>query len=122
MALSCLALRAQDVLWYDTPAESWLQALPLGNSHMGAMVFGGAAYYWDLLDRGESLSQNIDRLFFAKNGDLVLSFRYSHPTRLIGYLFTCFFIAALEFSTFFDYITMMPVIRAWITGIMTFSF
>ena len=40
----------------------------------GYMVFGGAAYYWDLLDRGESLSQNIDRLFFAKNGDLVHEF------------------------------------------------
>ena len=34
---------AQDRLWYDSPAEVWLQALPLGNSHMGAMVFGGTA-------------------------------------------------------------------------------
>ena len=28
-------------LWYDTPAACWLEALPLGNSKMGAMVFGG---------------------------------------------------------------------------------
>ena len=28
-------------LWYDTPASCWLEALPLGNSKMGAMVFGG---------------------------------------------------------------------------------
>jgi len=28
-------------LWYDKPATHWLEALPLGNSHMGAMVFGG---------------------------------------------------------------------------------
>ena len=28
-------------LWYDKPANIWLEALPLGNSHMGAMVFGG---------------------------------------------------------------------------------
>ncbi len=27
-------------LWYDTPASCWLEALPLGNSKMGAMVFG----------------------------------------------------------------------------------
>ena len=27
-------------LWYDHPAEIWLEALPLGNSHMGAMVYG----------------------------------------------------------------------------------
>ncbi|MCQ2258918.1 MAG: glycoside hydrolase family 95 protein [Bacteroidaceae bacterium] len=28
-------------LWYDKPATHWLEALPLGNSRMGAMVFGG---------------------------------------------------------------------------------
>jgi hypothetical protein len=38
------------------------------------MVFGGAPYYWSLLDKSESLSQNIDRLFFAKNGDLAHEF------------------------------------------------
>lgn len=27
-------------LWYDCPAEIWLEALPLGNSSLGAMVFG----------------------------------------------------------------------------------
>ena len=30
-----------EVLWYDAPATVWLEALPLGNSNMGAMVFGG---------------------------------------------------------------------------------
>lgn len=28
-------------LWYDRPAAVWTEALPLGNGHMGAMVFGG---------------------------------------------------------------------------------
>ena len=28
-------------LWYQAPATHWLEALPLGNSRMGAMVFGG---------------------------------------------------------------------------------
>lgn len=28
-------------LWYDAPAKHWLEALPVGNSHLGAMVFGG---------------------------------------------------------------------------------
>ena len=28
-------------LWYDTPATCWLEAVPLGNSRLGAMVFGG---------------------------------------------------------------------------------
>ena len=30
-----------EVLWYDAPATVWLEALPLGNSNMGAMVYGG---------------------------------------------------------------------------------
>ena len=29
------------LMWYDSPAQIWLEALPLGNSHMGAMVYGG---------------------------------------------------------------------------------
>ena len=28
-------------LWYDEPATVWLEALPLGNSRMGAMIYGG---------------------------------------------------------------------------------
>ena len=33
----------KSVLWYQQPAETWLEALPLGNGRMGAMVFGGTA-------------------------------------------------------------------------------
>ena len=29
------------VLWYRQPAQKWLEASPLGNGFMGAMVFGG---------------------------------------------------------------------------------
>ena len=28
-------------LWYDRPATQWVEALPLGNSRIGAMVYGG---------------------------------------------------------------------------------
>lgn len=28
-------------LWYGKPASHWLEALPIGNSHLGAMVYGG---------------------------------------------------------------------------------
>ena len=31
------------VLWYPTPAGQWVEALPVGNGRMGAMVFGGTA-------------------------------------------------------------------------------
>ena len=27
-------------LWYSSPASHWLEALPVGNSHLGAMVYG----------------------------------------------------------------------------------
>jgi len=32
-----------NLLWYETPAEKWVQALPVGNGRLGAMVFGGTA-------------------------------------------------------------------------------
>ena len=30
-------------LWYRHPAQAWLEALPVGNGRLGAMVFGGTA-------------------------------------------------------------------------------
>jgi alpha-L-fucosidase 2 len=30
-------------LWYRQPAERWVEALPIGNGRLGAMVFGGVA-------------------------------------------------------------------------------
>ena len=38
-----LQLKAQDdemKLWYDRPAERWVEALPLGNGRIGAMIYG----------------------------------------------------------------------------------
>jgi len=32
-----------NILWYDNPADEWVQALPIGNGRLGAMVFGGIA-------------------------------------------------------------------------------
>ena len=31
------------VLWYKQPAKEWIEALPVGNGRLGAMVFGGIA-------------------------------------------------------------------------------
>ncbi len=30
-------------LWYEKPASKWTEALPVGNGHLGAMVFGGTS-------------------------------------------------------------------------------
>ena len=42
MALVAVAMSAQQhKLWYNKPASHWLEALPIGNSSLGAMVYGG---------------------------------------------------------------------------------
>jgi alpha-L-fucosidase 2 len=49
------------VLWYTRPAAVWNEALPLGNGHLGAMVFGG----------GNSVPDNGDLQDPAKNADIL---------------------------------------------------
>ena len=40
-SLTVLSAQAQQhKLWYSQPARHWLEALPVGNSHLGAMVYG----------------------------------------------------------------------------------
>ncbi|MBQ3657198.1 MAG: ATP-binding protein [Bacteroidales bacterium] len=39
------------------------------------MIMGGIPFYWSLLERGKSVAQNIDDLFFAKNGSLKYEFQ-----------------------------------------------
>ena len=45
IVMSCLmamSIQAQNLkLWYSKPAQNWTEALPIGCSNMGAMVFGG---------------------------------------------------------------------------------
>lgn len=43
------------VLWYKKPASKWVEALPIGNGRLGAMVFGAAA--------SEKLQLNEDTLY-----------------------------------------------------------
>ena len=38
------------------------------------MVMGGVAYYYSLMRSQESVAQNVDRLFFARNGELTQEF------------------------------------------------
>ena len=42
LCLVTISMSAQQhKLWYAKPASHWLEALPIGNSHLGAMVYGG---------------------------------------------------------------------------------
>lgn len=36
-----VSTQAQEKLWYEKPATKWVEALPIGNGRLGAMVFGG---------------------------------------------------------------------------------
>ena len=38
--LTITAQNATEKLWYNKPASHWLEALPIGNSHLGAMIYG----------------------------------------------------------------------------------
>lgn len=42
LCFSASSVQAEDALklWYDKPAEMWVEALPLGNGRLGAMVYG----------------------------------------------------------------------------------
>ncbi|HEU5097730.1 MAG TPA: glycoside hydrolase family 95 protein [Roseiflexaceae bacterium] len=48
-------------LWYRQPAAQWVEALPIGNGRLGAMIFGGVA--------GERLQLNEDTLWSGAPGD-----------------------------------------------------
>ena len=60
--------------WTLHECEQYLaeQNNPMDRKDIAAayMIFGGAPYYWSLLDKRESLSQSVDRLFFAPNAEL----------------------------------------------------
>ena len=47
-------------LWYESPAANWNEALPVGNGHMGAMIFGDP--------REERLQLNENTLYSGEPG------------------------------------------------------
>lgn len=44
------------------------------------MIMGGVPFYWDHLQRGKSLAQNIDAAFFAQDAPLKNEFRYLYAS------------------------------------------
>src|SRR5581483_9222016 len=53
-------------LWYDKPAAQWVDALPIGNGRLGAMVFGGGD---DASPAKEILQFNEDTIWSGKPRD-----------------------------------------------------
>jgi alpha-L-fucosidase 2 len=56
------------VLWYEKPATQWVEALPIGNGSLGAMVYGGGE---DSAPEKELLRLNDDTLWsgFPRDGN-----------------------------------------------------
>jgi alpha-L-fucosidase 2 len=63
---SAAADAADLTLWYDKPAATWIDALPLGNGRLGAMVFGGGE---NGAVHQEMLALNHDTLWSGKPRD-----------------------------------------------------
>ena len=40
-ATACAQECNSTLMWYESPAKVWTDALPVGNGQMGAMLFGG---------------------------------------------------------------------------------
>ena len=59
MCSGILIAEAGDLkLWYKQPAQEWVEALPLGNGRLGAMVFGNPD--------GETIALNHDTLWSGR--------------------------------------------------------
>ena len=72
LAVSTLTVTAQNHrLWYAKPATHWLEAVPVGNSHMGAMIYGGTETeeiqlneetFWSGSPHNTNSSESLDKL------------------------------------------------------------
>ena len=62
LAFSSPASASNLTLWYKQPAAKWVEALPVGNGRLGAMVFGGIAQEHLQLNEGTVWAgRNLDR-------------------------------------------------------------
>lgn len=71
-----------NVLWYRQPAKDWMtQALPIGNGHLGAMLFGDAPQ--DHIQFNEEslwIGDENDTGAYQAFGDVVVEFQHGIPT------------------------------------------
>ena len=65
-----IALKPFTLHWCEQMMKSRGIALTRKQLLEAYMIFGGVPYYWSLINKGASLSQEIDRLIFSEDGDL----------------------------------------------------
>ena len=82
------------LMWYDSPAGIWLEALPLGNSHLGAMVYGGVQSeqiqfneetFWSGGPHNNNSSESLEHLQEVRN--LIFEGRESEAEQMINQYF-----------------------------------
>lgn len=71
-------MHPDDALVYDSPADNWLEALPLGNGFLGAMVFGGPQHHRFQINHGTAWSgsphsQELEPHFTRQEADGILA-------------------------------------------------
>ena len=78
-------------LWYDEPAELWVEALPIGNGRLGAMVFGSPFREHIQLNEetiwagGPNTNANPDALkALPEIRELIFRGRYAYAQELVG--------------------------------------
>lgn len=78
------------LLWYRQPAKIWLEAMPMGNGRMGAMVFGGVEKERIALNEGTFWSgrphdyDDPDALkYFPQIRDLVFAAKFQEAEKMI---------------------------------------
>lgn len=83
--LLCIETRGQltnpDLkLWYDKPASKWLEALPIGNGSLGAMIFGGIDQEHIQFNEETLMTGTTKTVgFYQPFGDLYLDFGQMKP-------------------------------------------
>jgi alpha-L-fucosidase 2 len=90
--LGIFAQNPNQSLWYDKPASVWAEALPIGNSYMGAMVFGGVErdriqFNETTLYSGEpdATFKNISvRKYYKQVTDLLKAGKYQEADAIVG--------------------------------------
>src|SRR6188474_2351977 len=83
--------KSDALLWYRQPATNWLQAMPLGNGMIGAMVFGGVPQERIALNESSFWSgrpHNYDNpdafQYFPQIRDLVFAGKFQEAERMIN--------------------------------------
>lgn len=69
-----------ETIWYSRPASDWLEALPLGNGNIGAMIFGGTDEERIQFNDNSLVTGTTNSIgYYQPFGDIYLRWRHKNP-------------------------------------------